>query len=68
MKPTFDKVFKKSSLSPVEGCGGIWCVEVKRTSGQIQVRDSKDPTSTLDFSENEWSAFIGGVKNGEFDI
>ncbi|WP_405393436.1 DUF397 domain-containing protein [Microbispora hainanensis] len=32
------------------------------------VRDSKDPDgSVLAFTPSEWDAFVGGVKDGEFD-
>jgi hypothetical protein len=32
------------------------------------VRDSKDPGGpVLAFTPSEWDAFVGGVKNGEFD-
>ena len=62
-----DPDFKKSSLSPI--AGGVWCVEVKRTPTNVLVRDSKDPDGTvLDFTSDEWGAFIGGVKQGEFDV
>jgi Domain of unknown function (DUF397) len=45
------------------------CVEVATTkSGEILVRDSKDSSQgVLRFSSDEWSAFINGVKVGEFD-
>lgn len=36
--------------------------------GMIVVRDSTDPDGpVLEFSPDEWDAFIGGVKAGEFD-
>ncbi len=55
----------KSSLSFANGD----CVEVARLpDGQIAVRDSKDTDQlTLRFTPTEWNAFIGGVRNGEFD-
>ncbi|MEU4832500.1 DUF397 domain-containing protein [Streptosporangium sp. NPDC023615] len=32
------------------------------------VRDSKDPKGpALAFTPSEWDAFVGGVKDGEFD-
>ncbi len=32
------------------------------------VRDSKDPGGpALAFTRSEWDAFVGGVKDGEFD-
>jgi len=33
------------------------------------VRDSKDPNGPiLRFTREEWSAFVGGTKEGEFDL
>jgi hypothetical protein len=34
------------------------------------VRDSKDPErrTSLVFTRDEWTAFVAGVKNGEFDL
>jgi hypothetical protein len=44
------------------------CVEVAFIDGAIAVRDSKDPTGpALLYTRAEWDAFIGGVKDGEFD-
>ncbi|MGE7435208.1 MULTISPECIES: DUF397 domain-containing protein [Kitasatospora] len=56
--------FRKSSYS---GQGGE-CVETARTVGEGQaVRDSKAPDGpTLSFSADAWSAFVAGVKAGEF--
>jgi hypothetical protein len=45
------------------------CVAVKVTDNSVQVRDTKDPQSpTLEYTHSEWNAFIGGVKQGEFDL
>lgn len=45
------------------------CVEVAFVDGAIAVRDSKDPEGpVLIFTPAEWDAFVGGVKDGEFDI
>jgi hypothetical protein len=57
--------WKKSSLSMSNGN----CVEVAYMSGgHVGVRDSKDRTGpVLQFTPGEWSAFVGGVRNGEFD-
>lgn len=45
------------------------CVEVGRTpEGQVVVRDSKHrDLAPLRFTEEEWAAFLAGVKSGEFD-
>jgi hypothetical protein len=62
-------VFRKSSRS--NGSGGNNCVEVDLDAeiGVVLVRDSKDPSGpVLDFTDAEWSAFIAGVKRGEFDL
>jgi hypothetical protein len=55
----------KSSLSAHNGN----CVEVAGlTDDMIRVRDSKNPQGgILDFTTGEWDAFVGGVRNGEFD-
>jgi len=54
----------KSSLSFANGD----CVEVAcLPDGRVDVRDSKDPEgSVLRFTPSEWTAFLGGVQNGEF--
>ncbi|MEU7914021.1 DUF397 domain-containing protein [Microbispora bryophytorum] len=58
--------FHKSSFSG----GGNDCVEVAANlPGLVAVRDSKDRSGpVLAFTPSEWSAFIAGVKGGEFDI
>lgn len=45
------------------------CVEVGTASGVVGVRDTKlGPASPiLAFTEAEWSAFVAGVKDSEFD-
>lgn len=44
------------------------CVEVAHAQGMIGVRHSSDPSGALlVFSKDEWKAFVGGVRNGEFD-
>lgn len=55
----------KSSLSYANGN----CVEVAALpDGEIGVRNSRDPEGpVLRFTPDEWHAFLGGAKNGEFD-
>nr|PZN01436.1 MAG: DUF397 domain-containing protein [Thermocrispum agreste] len=44
------------------------CVEVGYGPGIVGVRDTKDRDGgTLVFTRDEWTAFIRGVKAGEFD-
>jgi hypothetical protein len=55
----------KSSLSFANGN----CVEVASLpGGEIGVRNSRESEgAVLRFTSDEWHAFIGGVRNGEFD-
>jgi uncharacterized protein DUF397 len=55
----------KSSLSFANGN----CVEVASLpDDEVGVRDSKNTEGpVLRFTPAEWHAFIGGVRNGEFD-
>lgn len=58
--------WRKASYSSVNGGN---CVEVAgNLPGIVAVRDSKDPAGpVLGFSPQEWAAFTGGVRAGEFD-
>lgn len=59
-------VFRTSSHS-----GGGNCVEVGLLpGGGVILRDTKDPLRTVRmvFGREEWSAFLRGVKAGEFDL
>jgi len=68
MKGKFDRsraVWRKSTLSTDSGA----CVEFASQHGTIGIRDSKDPAGpVLLFTPAEWIAFLGGAKNGEFEI
>jgi hypothetical protein len=60
--------WKKSSWSAENGN----CVEVAVLPGDnIGVRDSKDNARgcpALTFTSAEWSVFVVGIQNGEFDL
>jgi hypothetical protein len=62
-------VWKTSTLTDNSG---PWCVEVAGGEGlkEILVRDTKaGPDAPIQrYSREEWLCFIGGVKNGEFDL
>jgi hypothetical protein len=48
------------------GAGG--CVEIASMVGGIALRDSKDPEGPiLVYTPTEFSAFLEGARNGEFD-
>lgn len=57
--------WRKSSTSDSGGC-----VEVAYADGMIGVRDTKAHGAgpMLEFTEHEWTAFLGGAANGEFTI
>ena len=45
------------------------CVEVAIQPDGVAVRDTKNrDAGHLEFTRDEWKAFIGGAKDGEFDI
>jgi len=45
------------------------CVEVAIEKEFVAVRNSRDPGGDiLQFSHEEWDAFVDGVKNNEFNI
>jgi hypothetical protein len=61
-----EAVWRKSSASGPH-CDN--CVEVAFVDDAIAVRDSKHPEGpVLLFTQAEWDAFVGGAKDGEFDL
>jgi hypothetical protein len=63
--PGSESSWIKSSLS----FSNSNCVEVADLAdGRVGVRHSKDSEGpVLRFTPDEWRAFLGGVRNGEFD-
>lgn len=57
--------WRKSSHSALQDC-----VEVRGTeSDGVEIRDSNDPEGgSIEVTRSEWTAFIEGVKAGEFDL
>jgi hypothetical protein len=66
---------------PVDLANAVWrkstrsgpftdnCVEVAFVESGVVVRDSKDRSGpVLIFTHSEWDAFVGGAKDGEFDL
>ena len=59
-----DADWRKSTLS-----GSNSCVEVAFVDGRVAVRHTKDRRGpVLLFTPEEWVAFLGGARNGEFDL
>jgi hypothetical protein len=50
-------------------CASNTCVEVAQVESGVMVRDSKNPDrAPLQFTREEWSAFVEGVNLGEFSF
>jgi hypothetical protein len=49
-------------------CASGSCIEVAKIGeSRYLIRDSKNPyTPPLEFTEEEWVAFVGGVEDGDF--
>ena len=64
-RPCSGSYWIKSSLSYANGN----CVEVASLpGGEIGVRNSRNSAGpVLKFTSDEWRAFLGGVRKGEFD-
>jgi Domain of unknown function (DUF397) len=56
--------WRTSTLCDLNGC-----VEVALLGDRVAVRDAKDRAGpVLQFTAAEWEAFLGGVRQGEFDL
>jgi hypothetical protein len=65
MKVCIDGVeFRKSSFSGANHN----CVGVGRRDEAILVTNTKGGQSAVSFTNDEWKAFVAGVKAGEFDL
>lgn len=53
-------------------CDSGSCVEVAvqeyRNQSTVRVRQSDNQNHIINYTLDEWRAFVAGVKNGEFDV
>ena len=62
--PLHDTQWRKSTYSSSNGS----CVEVRRLTHGVEVRDTKDRNGpVLSFSPESWQTFVRSVHTGEFD-
>lgn len=49
---------------------GASCVEVRLIGNRIEVRDTKlgEDSPVLGFTSSEWTVFMRGAQDGEFDL
>lgn len=59
----------KPTKSSYSNSGGN-CLQATKTDDAIEVRDTKlgDDSPVLRFTAAEWTAFLNGSKDGEFDL
>jgi hypothetical protein len=58
----------RASWRKATASGNNGCVEITDTAAHVWVRDSKDRQGpVLVFTRQEWTAFLAGARNGEFE-
>ncbi|MEO5878482.1 MAG: DUF397 domain-containing protein [Streptosporangiaceae bacterium] len=66
LHPKYTQNAQWFASSASEGFGD--CVEVSFVT-VVSLRDTKEPEGPeLHFSGSEWTAFVAGVRSGEFDL
>lgn len=68
MQPSVPLDLGKLSWQVTQRCNGGTCVRVASIGEQVLIGDSKSPSGpVLSYSRDEWTAFVAGVKQGDFD-
>ncbi|OLL98768.1 hypothetical protein Ae406Ps2_3493c [Pseudonocardia sp. Ae406_Ps2] len=49
-------------------CAKGECVAVAADAAGVRVRSTTAEATVVGFTDDEWTAFVRGVKNGEFDL
>jgi hypothetical protein len=58
--------FPMATWRKSSACGHSECVEVQFDQAVIRVRSSRSPEQTVEFTADEWHAFLRGAIAGEF--
>lgn len=54
---------------PRRSSNGTTCVQTKFTDDTVYVRNNLRPEAgTATFTHEEWTAFVAGVKDGDYDV
>ena len=67
MKEQFVSHYRKSSFSD-DRYTKTRCVEVSIEKNRVLVRNSRKKFIAIEFTPEEWEAFIRGVKQNEFNL
>lgn len=65
-----DITWTRSTAAPTQPATGLdaGAVEFAVTPDRVLLRNSAHPVPVLEFTAEQWTAFLEGVDNGEFDI
>jgi hypothetical protein len=68
MPPSGPTTLRDLSWRVARSCNGGNCVRVAPSGEMILIGDSKDPDgSVLAYNRAEWTAFVEGIRQGDFD-
>jgi predicted secreted Zn-dependent protease len=68
MQSSIPSSLGKLSWRVARQCNGGSCVQVAASGDMIVIGDSKFPDGpVLAYSHSEWSTFVEGVRQGDFD-
>jgi hypothetical protein len=68
--PKGEEVDDELSFERSSYCATSCCLEVAlvHRKGKIYLRNSQNPGTQIEFSTDEWRAFLAGAKSNEFDV
>jgi Domain of unknown function (DUF397) len=64
---TASEGLSKSTWRRSSACGHGNCVEVQFDQTMVRVRNSRRPEQMVEFTVDEWGAFMAGAGAGEFE-
>jgi hypothetical protein len=64
---TGEKDRSMSQWHKSSACTHTTCVEVQFERTMVRIRNSRHPDRTVEFTADEWDAFLFGARAGEFE-